>query len=191
MKLEHRNEAKEHMHLKYDAKVMHTNVIAQAEVTYQAKVNQLVEAHAKEVNLLKDFQAADLSELCWSHTPEIADLKHGFEETWIAFCEHKEREKVMIRQEYEERANQQTTRLTLLEKEMVSRHRRHLKDYNQHKHTADKEKDEAALVSIEQYVNKYKTGRRKWKRMTYDVFLVKTLRPALIAHVKHHVKECV
>jgi hypothetical protein len=71
MKLWHRHEIKEHIQRKYDADVVHTNVIAQEEVTYQAKVNQLVEAHAKEVNLLKDVQAADLSELCWSHAREI------------------------------------------------------------------------------------------------------------------------
>jgi hypothetical protein len=127
MKLGHRNEMKEHMQRKYDTEVVHTNVIAQAEVTYQAKVNQLVEAHAKEVNLLKDVQAADLSELCCSHAREIEDLKRGFEETWIAFCERKERERFMIRQEYEERANRQTARLTLLEKEMVSPQCRHIK----------------------------------------------------------------
>jgi hypothetical protein len=123
MNLGHRNEMKEHMQRKYDAEVMHTNVIAQEEVTHQAKVNQLVETHSKEVNLLKDVQASDLSELCWSHAREIEDLKRGFEETWIVFCERKEREKVMIRQEYEERSNRQTARLTLLEKEMASTHR--------------------------------------------------------------------
>jgi hypothetical protein len=99
MMLGHRNEMKEHMQQKYDAEVVHTNVVAQSEVSYQAKVNQLVEAHTKEVNLLKDVQAADLSELCWSHAREIEDLKRGFEETWIAFCERKERENGMIRQE--------------------------------------------------------------------------------------------
>jgi hypothetical protein len=191
MKLGHIYEMKEHMHQTYDAKVVHTNVIAQAEVTYQEKVKQLVEAHAKEVNLLKDVQAADLSELCWSHAREIEDLKKGFEETWISFCERKEREKVMIRQEHDGIANRQTARLTLLEKEMASTHRRHLKGYTQHKHTADKEKEEAALMSMESYLNKYETGRGKWKRMAYDVFLVKTLRPALIAHLKHQLKECV
>jgi hypothetical protein len=46
-------------------------------------------------------------------------------------------------------------------------------------------------MSREQYLNKYEIGRGKWKRMAYDVFLVKTLRPALIVHVKHHLKECV
>jgi hypothetical protein len=139
---------KGHMQQKYDAEVVHTNVVAQSEVSYQAKVNQLVEAHTKEVNLLKDVQAADLSELCWSHAREIEDLKRGFEETWIAFCERKKREKVMIRQEYEERANRQTARLTLLKKEMASTHRHHLKDYTQHKLTAEKEKEEAALMSM-------------------------------------------
>jgi hypothetical protein len=73
---------------------------------------------------------------------------------------------------------------------MASTHRRHLKDDTQHKHTADKEKEEASLMSMEQYLNKYETGRGKWKRMAYDVFLVKTLRPALIAHGKYHLKEC-
>jgi hypothetical protein len=97
----------------------------------------------------------------------------------------------MIRQEYEERANRQTSRLTLLEKEMVSTHHRHLKDYTQHKLTAEKKKEEAALMSMEQYLNKYETWRGKWKRMAYDVFLVKTLRPASIEHVKYHLKECV
>jgi hypothetical protein len=86
MKLGHRNEMKDHMQRKYDAEVVHTHVIAQSEVTYQSTVNQLVKAHAKEVNLLKVVQAADLSELCWSHAREIEDLKRGFEEIWIAFC---------------------------------------------------------------------------------------------------------
>jgi hypothetical protein len=67
--------------------------------------------------------------------------KKGLEETWISFCERKEREKVMIRQEHKEIANRQTARLTLLENEMASTHRRHLKDYTQHKHTAGKEKE--------------------------------------------------
>jgi hypothetical protein len=35
----------------------------------------------------------------------------------------------MIRQEYDERSNRQTARLTLLEEEMASTHRFHLKDY--------------------------------------------------------------
>jgi hypothetical protein len=73
---------------------------------------------------------------------------------------------------------------------MASTHRRHLKYYTQHKLTAEKEKEEAALMSMEQYLNKYETGRGKWKRIAYDVFLVKTLRPALIEHVKRHLKEC-
>jgi hypothetical protein len=50
-----------------------------------------VEDHAEEVNLLTDTQAADLSELCWSHAREIENLKRGFEETWTTFCERKER----------------------------------------------------------------------------------------------------
>jgi hypothetical protein len=64
IKLGHRNDMQEHMQRKYDAEVVHTNVIAKSEVTYQEKVNQLVEYLTKEVNLLKDVQAADLSELC-------------------------------------------------------------------------------------------------------------------------------
>jgi hypothetical protein len=46
-------------------------------------------------------------------------------------------------------------------------------------------------MSMEQYFNTYETGSGKCKIMAYDVFLVKTLRPSLIAHVKHHLKECV
>jgi hypothetical protein len=46
-------------------------------------------------------------------------------------------------------------------------------------------------MSMEQYLNKYETGRDKWKRMAYDVFPVKTIIPALIEHVKHQLKECV
>jgi hypothetical protein len=44
---------------------------------------------------------------------------------------------------------------------------------------------------MEQYLNKYETERGKWKRKAYGVFLVKTLRPTLIEHVKHYLKECV
>jgi hypothetical protein len=97
----------------------------------------------------------------------------------------------MIRQEFEERANRQTARLTLLKKEMASTHHRHLKDYTQHKLTAEKEKEEAALMSMEQYLNKYETGHGEWKRMAYDIFLVNMLIPSLIVHVKHHLEECV
>jgi hypothetical protein len=46
-------------------------------------------------------------------------------------------------------------------------------------------------MSMEQYLNKYDTGRGKWKHVAYDIFLVKTLMPALIVYVKHHLKECV
>jgi hypothetical protein len=44
---------------------------------------------------------------------------------------------------------------------------------------------------MEQYLNKNETGHGNWKRVAYDVVLVKTIRPALIEHVKHHLKECV
>jgi hypothetical protein len=97
----------------------------------------------------------------------------------------------MTRQEHDNRANGQTSRLALLKKEMVYKHHCHVKDCTQQKLTDEKERQEARMSSMVKYLNKYDTGCGKWKSMEFNGCPVKQLLTALIEHVKHNLKECV
>jgi hypothetical protein len=97
MKSGHAKKSNELTQCKYGAEVVYNNAIAQAEVTHQVKVKELVQAHTKEGNILTYTHTADLSELCCFHKREIKVLKRGFDEIWTTFCERKEREKFMMR----------------------------------------------------------------------------------------------
>jgi hypothetical protein len=45
------------------------------------------------------------------------------------------------------------------------------------------------MMDIKQNLHKYKRVNGKWKKLAFSIFFVKQLRPALIGHVKTHLRE--
>jgi hypothetical protein len=45
------------------------------------------------------------------------------------------------------------------------------------------------MMDIKQYLHKYKKGNGKWKTLEFLIFFIKELIPALIGHVKTHLRE--
>jgi hypothetical protein len=84
--------------------------------------------------------------------------------------------------------------LDALQKGMQSDHRRHLKYQTALRKDIDVAKETLEKInhmSIGQYLDKYGSGRGKWKKMAYKIFEHTHLQPALIDQVKHHLKHCV
>jgi hypothetical protein len=44
-------------------------------------------------------------------------------------------------------------------------------------------------MGVKQYLDKFKTGRGKWKEMSYEIFFLWELNMALIKHVKTNLHE--
>jgi hypothetical protein len=179
----------------------HMREIENLHVTHRQTVFAMINSRQSEIAIVNETHLQRLEELTRNHVAEKTALLHATNalrdthaNDWTTFSIEKAHEIQDLTATATDKEHQLKQELDALRKGMQSDHRRHLKDQTTLRKDIDLAKitvDKSNYMSIGQYLNKYDSGRGKWKKMAYKIFEHTHLQPALIEHVKHHLKHCV
>jgi hypothetical protein len=178
----------------------HTREIEHVRFTHRQTVFAMINSRQSEISIVNETHLGRLEDLTRNHVEEKTALRHATNalrdkhaKDWTTFSTEKAHEIQDLTATATDKEHQLKQERDALRKGMQSDHRRHLKEQT----TLRKEIDVAKItveksnhMSIGQYLNKYDSGKGKWKKMAYKIFEHTHLQPALIEDVNHHLKHC-
>jgi hypothetical protein len=179
----------------------HMREIEHVRFTHRQTVFAMINSRQSEISIVNETHLRRLEDLKRNHVAEKTALLHAknalrdtHAKDWTTFSTEKAHEIQDLIATATDKEHQLKQELDALRKGMQNDHRRHLKDQTTLRKDIDIAKitvEKSNCMSIGQYLNKYDSGRGKWKKMAYKIFEHTHLQPALIEHVKNHMKHCV